>query len=351
MAAFFGFMKDALIIGGGIAGTTLSYRLHASGWDIDLVDSPMPHSASRVASGLYNPLVLKRRRIVWKAPEMMEALPDFYSSMEQYLQASFVNRVPVWEVLPDAGAENDWIGLTDQPKFESLLGSIIKNSNSKIRAKSIGEVTGSGWVDVPAMLEAWAKYLQTESKYIQTKLSPDELVYQDNKWWYREVPYRKVIWTIGFQDEHPHFPLLKFSPTKGEVLIVKSPELQLDHILHGGVFIMPLGDDLYKVGATYSWKDLDTIPTSEGESKLIAEWKKLVDANFEIVEHVAGVRPNVQDRKPILGKSESHPESYIFNGFGSRGILMAPWLTQIMHAFLNGENTLPHEVNVTRFQK
>jgi hypothetical protein len=37
---------------------------------------------------------------------------------------------------------------------------------------------------------------------------------------------------------------------KGELFIIKAPELNLDVIVNTSVFILPLGGDLFKVGAT-----------------------------------------------------------------------------------------------------
>lgn len=342
-------MKDALIIGGGIAGTTLSFQLLQRGWTFDLVDHVQPHTASKIASGLYNPLVLKRRRVVWKATEMLATLPSFYSEMEKLTHSKFLDEKPVWEVLHNPGVENDWMALSDLPRFQNLIGDILPNTNPLIHAHKIGEVAGSGRVDVSAMILAWGAYLEKIDAYQAEKIEPDHITFKENKWHWKNRVYDRIIWTKGFDASHPHFPNLPFSPTKGEVIIVHSPELKLDHILHAGVFIMPLGDDLYKVGATYSWDPLDQIPSAEGQKKLIEEWGKLTDAPFEIVEHLAGIRPNVKDRKPLLGRSNQWSNSYIFNGLGSRGILMAPWLSEMMFQFMENGTPLLPEVDINRF--
>ena len=48
---------------------------------------------------------------------------------------------------------------------------------------------------------------------------------------------------------------LPLDGTKGELLIIKAPDLQLDVVIKSSVFILPIGKDLYKVGATYDWLD------------------------------------------------------------------------------------------------
>jgi hypothetical protein len=41
---------------------------------------------------------------------------------------------------------------------------------------------------------------------------------------------------------------LPLDGTKGELFIIKAPELNLDVIVNTSVFILPLGGDLFKVG-------------------------------------------------------------------------------------------------------
>lgn len=342
-------MKDALIIGQGIAGTLVSFELLKRKWTVDVADDIQPLTASKIASGLYNPLVLKRRRVVWKAHEMLKEVERSYRDMEALTQSKFLHTTPVWESLPDPGTENDWTSLSDNPHFEAFIGDIVPSPNRAVNAYKVGEVAKSGKVDVTKMILDWSTYLHSIQSKLDEQINASNLIQHADHWEYKARTYKRIIWCNGFQAKHPHFNELPFSPTKGEVLIVKAPHLNLDHILHGNLFIMPLGDDIYKVGATYSWKDLSSTPTEEGREFLLEGWKKLVNVECEVLEHQAGIRPNVKDRKPLIGASTSHKNSYLFNGLGSRGILMAPWLAQNFADYLEGKAELIPEVNVIRF--
>lgn len=342
-------MKDALIIGQGIAGTVISYELIKRGWSVDVIDKYKPLTASKIASGLYNPLVLKRRRVVWQAPIMLEHVLNTYRGMEELTGRSFLQHKPVWEVLPDPGTENDWANLADQPKFADMIGDIKKVVNPHIRAKSIGEVAGSGKVDVEEMILAWSEYLSTQNSHYDTYVKPSEIVETTDGWKWKENIYKHVFWCEGYSQDNPFFPPLPFSPTKGEVMIVKASDLKLEHILHGNMFIMPLGEDRYKVGATYAWDALDDKPSQEGLEKLTEAWEKLVDCKFEVEEHLAGVRPNVKDRKPLIGTSPKHSRIHLFNGMGSRGILMAPWLAKRLVDQIIDGTPIPPETDLNRF--
>lgn len=53
---------------------------------------------------------------------------------------------------------------------------------------------------------------------------------------------------------NPFFNKLPLDGTKGELLLVKAPNLNLD-VMKIFSFCFIIGNDLYKVGATYNWED------------------------------------------------------------------------------------------------
>ena len=42
---------------------------------------------------------------------------------------------------------------------------------------------------------------------------------------------------------------------KGELLIIHAPELDIQFLLKSSLFVLPLGNHYFKVGATFNWKD------------------------------------------------------------------------------------------------
>jgi glycine/D-amino acid oxidase-like deaminating enzyme len=137
---------------------------------------------------------------------------------------------------------------------------------------------------------------------------------------------------------------------KGEVLIVKLSGFPFVHnILHEGVFVLPLGDDTYKVGATYSWESLDEITTEKARDWLLEKLNKMWNGKVEILDQQAAVRPAVKDRKPLLGKAYGLDGAFVLNGMGSRATLMAPLLCEWLLDYSLEGVELPSEVNVDRF--
>jgi len=149
---------------------------------------------------------------------------------------------------------------------------------------------------------------------------------------------------------NPFFNHLPLDGTKGELLIIKAPGLQLDVIVNTSVFIMPLGDDLFKVGATYNWKDKTNVPTDEGKLELVTRVKEILNCEFEIINHFAGVRPTVRDRKPLIGTHAKFSCIHILNGLGTRGVMLAPAMAKALFENIELGTPLDAAIDIKRFK-
>lgn len=81
---YFCTMIDYLIIGSGIAGISFSeFALQNNKSIVVFDDNSQP--SSRVAGGMYNPVILKRFSEVWKAKEQLDLSSVFYKELENKL--------------------------------------------------------------------------------------------------------------------------------------------------------------------------------------------------------------------------------------------------------------------------
>ena len=134
-------------------------------------------------------------------------------------------------------------------------------------------------------------------------------------------------------------------------MIIKSENLKLNEIINSSIWILPLGNDLYKVGATYNWQDKTNQKTEEAKLELVTNLKELLNCDFEIIEHLAGVRPTVKDRRPLLGKHYKHNNLFILNGMGTRGVLFAPYLSDKLFQYIENKTELDNEISIERIYK
>ena len=132
---------------------------------------------------------------------------------------------------------------------------------------------------------------------------------------------------------------------------IHAPELKESRVIKSGVFLIPLGEDRYLVGATYSWKDKSPDPTEAAREEILNGLRKFLRCDFKVEGQQAGIRPTVPDRRPLVGRHPGHPQLYVLNGLGSRGVLIAPYAAHCLQRFMEQEIPLPEAMDCARFRK
>lgn len=330
-------MKAIRIVGGGLAGSILALQAHWRGYAIEWWRHGQP-SSSIIASGIYNPVVLKRLRLVWKAHEFAFSSHQFYQRAAAYLQEDPRSAFPLYHRIADAGFENDWLMRSENEAFQLFLGPLEKWDQ-----QLFGLVHYAHQLNTSVWLEQVGQMLANEGH-----LLVDQEWNPSNHDGTAPVTVLCQGWKTGYLPFG--IPADAFAPVKGEVLQVALPAYPFpDKIIHGGVFILPIGDGTYKVGATYSWDELDEIPTKKGKDWLLQQLRKLWEGEVKIIHQYAAVRPAVRDRKPILGAIPHQQNLYVLNGLGSRGTLMAPLLSEWLLDHIETSAPLPEEISIQRF--
>ncbi|MEM8508015.1 MAG: FAD-dependent oxidoreductase [Bacteroidota bacterium] len=352
-AVIFATMLDYLIVGLGLAGISYCEQLAQNGRSFLVVDDAS-QQASLVAGGLYNPVILKRFTLAWKAREQMELALPFYARLEEKLGIPLDYKVPVYRRFASLEEQNLWFEAADKPGLEYFLSTaLVQNTNQAIKAPyGFGEVKYTGRVDTKRLLTTYAHYLKQEKAIANNHFSFKDLQIHDNFIKYKSITAKRIVFAEGFGlRQNPFFDYLPLNGTKGELLTIKAPGLKEKKVIKSGVFIIPLGNDLYRIGATYKWKDKTNIPTAEAKIELLTKLGTFLDCPFEVVGHVAGIRPTVGDRRPLVGQHPQYNNMYILNGFGSRGVLIAPYAARQLYNLSEYEETIDAEMNILRFEK
>ena len=90
-------------------------------------------------------------------------------------------------------------------------------------------------------------------------------------------------------------------------------------------------------GATYEWDKLDATVSAAARDKLEAGVNALIDLPYRITGQRAAVRPIVEGRMPVIGRSPQSTRVWLMNGLGSKGALFAPTVaTQLLDAIESG---------------
>ena len=348
---------DYIIIGQGIAGTVLAHTLLNEGKTVLIIDEGVEHSTSAIAAGLYNPVVFKRLVKSWMVDELIPFMDSFYTDTEQLLGQHFYHKKQIVKLFADTAEKEFWLKKAEEDVGKYLSKTIDAHFLNELIENPVGaaEVKSAGNLNTPVFLKASRDYFLKKNALLQERFDYGELSISEQGVSYRNSDATKLIFCEGYQAIHnPYFDWLPFKLTKGELLTVKLSEdavIPLEKVINKGVFILPLGGNLYKIGATYEWEDLTAQPTERGKQELTEKLQKVLRVPFEVTDHQAGVRPTVLDRRPLIGLHPQHMVLGIFNGMGTKGVMLAPYFAKQFSLFLHKGKPLPAEANCDRFGK
>ncbi len=346
-------MIDFLIVGSGLAGICFADIALKNNKSIRVIENYSQNS-SIIAGGLYNPVILKRFSEVWQAQEQLTLADDVYQSFEQQLNIKLDFKLPIYRKLFSVEEQNNWFVAADKPLLAPFLSTDLhyRNYLGVHSPYGFGEVLQSGYVDTGLLVKSFQTFLKSKDIFISSTFDYQQLKIDENYLEYDNLQYKNIIFAEGFGLlANPFFNQLPLDGTKGELLIIKCPNLNLDVIIKSSVFILPLGNDLYKVGATYNWEDKSATPTEEGKQELLTNLETILELDFEIVEHLAGVRPTVKDRRPMVGTHPKFKNLHVLNGLGTRGVMLAPAMAKALFEHIEYQTPLPKEIDIKRFKK
>ena len=344
---------DYIIVGCGLAGISLAETAIQNNKSVFVINNKTQNS-SKIAAGLYNPVILKRFTEVWQAKEQLVILNEFYNKLESKLECKLDYKLPLLRKFHSVEEQNNWFIASDKPNLSYHLSSKLNFDKIKYVSSDFGygKVNNTGFVDTSLLLSKYKEYLNSINCYEENVFDYLEIKHVNDGVSYKKIKSKYLIFTEGFgMLLNPFFKDLPLDGAKGELIVIKAPNLKLEVILKTSIFIIPLGNDLYKVGSTYNWVDKTQIPTESAKQELIEELKNTISCDFELMEHQAGIRPTVKDRKPMLGSHPKYENLHILNGLGTRGVMLAPSLAKSLFDFIENGVALPIEVDIKRFKK
>ena len=333
---------DVLILGQGLAGSTLAWRLAERGVSalvvdrggVDEVGNP---TASRVAAGLITPVTGKRLTVADDFAALWESAAAFYRGVEKRCGESLLEVAPAVRVFADAEERNAFLGRLAQGKFGDHARLADESELPRDAATPHGAfvMPRAARLRIASYLDTTRQWLEAEGRYIAADINPEsdiELTPQGVRVPKLAVTARRLVLCHGLVAQPPRWMSgVRFRPAKGEVLTIESPGYREDRVLHCGVWLAPESRaGSYRVGSTTEWNQLDSTPTAAARAELLSRLSAAGINDAQVVEHLAAVRPATYDRKPTYGFSPDTPVIGWFNGLGAKGSLWAPFYASKM---------------------
>ena len=344
---------DYIIVGQGIAGTILAFQLRLIGKEVFVIDKHRDNTSSKIAPGTYNPMVLKRFTPFWKVEDQLTPLYDFIDTFETSFNTSIHVPLKLWRKFASIQEQNLWLEKSEHDRLMPFMNpSFISNPHQDVNADfGFGEVKKSGWVDFLKLISIFKKRLVSEGCFLDEEFDFNSIIIKQRSVTYKSISAQKIIFCEGHRlTNNPFFNYLPLMRTKGELITVKLDGLNVEELIKSNITLLPIGNDVYKVGATFNWDDKDEVCSVKAREELLAKLKELVNINPIVINHYAGLRPTVKDRRALLGAHPNHENLVLFNGLGTRGLLMGPYLAIQLIEFMEKGVPLDPEVDIKRYK-
>jgi glycine/D-amino acid oxidase-like deaminating enzyme len=343
---------DYIIVGQGLAGSAVAYQLIKRGKKILVIDQSHDNTSSRIAAGLFNPLTGRNLKKTWLADPIFRYLHDFYPEAERATNEKFFHSMPLYRPFFSVEEQNEWMAKSIDPAFESYVNKIytrktVAGVNDKFGGLLLNQC---GYLESDKYVKAIRGLIEKEGIFIEHNLGQEELEVSKSHVSYKDFTARKIIFCEGVSVRNSKwFSGLSIIPLKGETLTIQSSE-PLQQIINRGVYIVPAGKNKFRIGSTYNLDVLKTGVTEEAKIELTEKLNELINFTYQIVSQEWGIRPTTRDRRPIMGAYPENPSTVIFNGLGTKGVSLSPYLSANLVAWLEGETDLNKEVDVNRYK-
>lgn len=337
------------IIGQGLAGTLLALHLREAGIPFRVQDERLPGRATEVAPGIVNPLAGRHFRPPEFIGELLQQVHVAMDLVEKHLGIRIWNSCPILRMFSDPMQSER----LDRSLAEHNAHPFVGDRFEPNHLSGFNDLDGSfttlqgGWANLPRLVRSARDWLAREGlldegAYPQADPLPAP----------RREGGELVVFCQGWRiARDPLWSFIPHNPAKGEMLIVRFDEpLPRDRIYSQSCWLQPIEDDLWRVGATYSWSSFDSEPSLDGASRLQENLRMLTPVHFHVIDQLAGVRPIVEDYQPVIGPHPQVPQWYVLNALGSKGVLQAPTAVRDLVEHLVDGSRIPADWSIDRFQ-
>ncbi|MCX7744378.1 MAG: FAD-binding oxidoreductase [Flavobacteriales bacterium] len=345
---------DFIVTGAGLAGSSIAYQLVKRGYTVLRVTSSA-RPASMAAYGILNPIHIRNVQLTWKASEIYPQAVLFYQELKSVLKINFFKETEIYHLLGSKDEAVYWRQQAETGMLGNFCTGDVENISGMLMNATHGciKITGALYVDIPFMLQHLHQWLaENKSPLLVLEAEEQKWSYHASNVQMNEYEARFVIHCEGVAaTNHPLWKNIPFRPCKGEVLTLQFNAPIPHVIVHKKIFLIPLSDGTCKAGSTYVWDDLTSTPTPEGAAEILQNVKQITRSSFIVKEHVAGVRPAVADRRPVVGLHPTVSSAAILNGYGSKGLILNPFACNALLEHLLNKTPVPVEIDVHRFNK
>ena len=323
---------DILIVGQGLAGTLLAWEFERAGIPFAVVDGGHSTASSRVAAGIINPITGRRLVKSWRVDQLLPVARAAFRELEAALGVPLWHEMRVRRLFADDRERRVLAEKSARGELGGYVGAIEHEGFW---------IEGAARVDLPALLSNARERWRAQGRLREVEcdagasVGSHELV----------IDCTGVPGALGGK-----FSFVPWEYSKGEVLTLAVNGLAPDVIVNRGHWLLPIRPGVAWAGATHQPGLMDVTPTAEARATLAQSVHRLLPGlAVTVTGQMAGVRVNLPDKHPVVGRHPANARLGIFNGLGAKGALLAPALARQWVNHLTEGVPFDAEVGVERF--
>ncbi|MFM8770648.1 MAG: NAD(P)/FAD-dependent oxidoreductase [Candidatus Kapaibacterium sp.] len=326
-------MTSVHIVGMGLAGALAAWEFLKRGVLVTAWDDTTGDTSSNVAAGMITPITGQRLKPTWRGEELMTIAQQTYSSIEHHYGVVLQRHWTLRRVFRDAAMQEWFRRRFDGGEFDAYgVTEIPAGEHDGVRYPFGGMKHGDVLtIDIPSLVRAVRSIVE---------------------WTSNPGPTSAIVDCTGYRAlNDPLWSWLPIEPSKGEILDVTIPGLGLEEILTNGTWILPVGDDRYRIGATHDWDDHDPQPTGQARASLLESAKRMVSQEIIVTGQRSALRPSTKFKRPLVGRHPQDHQRYTLNGLGTKGALQGPYAAAQIAACVFDGIEPDDEINIARWYR
>lgn len=343
---------DYIIVGQGLCGTFLSRNLLKAGKNVIVIDESKPFTATKVASGVINPVTGRRIVRTWRIEELLPFAQKAYQQLEKEFDLSLVRQANILDFHPSLQMKEAFEKRLADETYLQLPATADQWKKYFNYYFGVGEINPCLLVDLNALLNSWRWGLEANGFLLSEPFSWNNCEVLEDSVRYKNITASKIIFCEGVAGfDNPYFKNLPYTRMKGEALIAEIDGLPSKNIYKQGLNIVPWQNGLFWIGSSYQWDFKDVSPTEAFRKKTEEHLRHWLKLPFKIVDHVASERPANMERRPFVGLHPHHSSVGVFNGMGTKGASLAPFFAHQFTQHLVAGAPIYADADVRRFAK
>lgn len=318
---------EFLIVGQGLVGTNLAFRLWELGRSFRILDAGLERAASVVSAGLLNPVTGPRLNLSWQAGEHLREAEQFYRKQEERLGIGFYKKRSILRILRSEAEKERWARRMADPAYAGFLSpweagveGLPENENGFCRILNAASIEPEVYLEAAREWFLERGVLERGVLRVESlKPGPDGVEWDGGR-------VAAVVFCEGWSGvRNPWFDFLPLEPAKGEIIRLRPGGAVPEEVINGGKWIFPLSGEV-RVGSTFRPGDVSETCTPVAAKELARRAREILGWEFsgEVVGQQAGIRPCSRDKLPFLGRHPRWPGLVMANGFGAKGALTSP---------------------------